>query len=522
MDNIYQNPNQEPLQQNQSNTPEPEPKKTNSVLKIVVVAIILLIAGGGYLYYESQRGSGGLGEDEKELTQELTADWEMYQNEKYEFRLKYPKSWEAKEGIIVGYTDNQTDFGTGFVSPDEPREFQYAHESLPNQYAALKVVEGHDYFKLLLQANTGLFLVFDSEEKRWVLEYQYTDLPRNDEFLKKISRVTNSGIPYFSVTVGDGPGAHPINIVPIRQKNIVLEFSPFMWEGRNDEFINKFNEITKSIELFNEITKSIELVNEVGNACNFSTDVLGQLYGEGVIHGYYQPVERIVPWDFNGATTTCNGFVVTDGCSELVNELVDLVDRGNTVHSKNEIGQAVINLDFYSMDSLSKEKIRKSDLENQVGLNVLKPKPRGTEAPSCFNFVEVLEVLNSASTSAQQEKAIRIISPTNGTKIDYYADFTVRWEVSPLLANQTVGVYVSGVDGLFTCLPGLEKEYTESYDCDEALVAEVPASLGAYVFKINPGCKNEMPVYVRIATKYETVSDSVGPIILQGGACDPG
>jgi len=71
MENLYQNPNQEPLQQNQSNTPEPEPKKTNSVLKIVAGVIILLIAGGGYLYYENQKDKDFLSEFDNFIEQEI-------------------------------------------------------------------------------------------------------------------------------------------------------------------------------------------------------------------------------------------------------------------------------------------------------------------------------------------------------------------------------------------------------------------------------------------------------------------
>jgi hypothetical protein len=124
---------------------------------------------------------------------------------------------------------------------------------------------------------------------------------------------------------------------------------------------------------------------------------------------------------------------------------------------------------------------------------------------------------------AQQQKTITITSPTDGTKIDSYASFTVQWSVLPAFVDRTVEVYVTGApQHAFTCLPGQNTEKSGSYECAEKLVAEVPASAGAYTLNINPGCAFEMPVHIRIATKDGTGSDSVGPIILQGGACGPG
>ncbi len=122
---------------------------------------------------------------------------------------------------------------------------------------------------------------------------------------------------------------------------------------------------------------------------------------------------------------------------------------------------------------------------------------------------------------------IKITSPDNGVKIDHYKDFTVRWETSSGLRNETLDVYVSGVNGKggstqFTCLPGQDPNRSASYECKEALVARIPASTGSYLFKINPGCAPEMPIQVRVATKDGNHSASVGPIILRGGACGPG
>jgi len=106
MDNIYQNPNQEPLQQNQPNVPE-EPKKTNSVLKIVIVVIILLIVGGAYLYYESQKDKNSLEEfdnvTEKNLINEPVVSKNssisnnVFKSEVSGFSFRYPEDWSVKE-----------------------------------------------------------------------------------------------------------------------------------------------------------------------------------------------------------------------------------------------------------------------------------------------------------------------------------------------------------------------------------------------------------------------------------------
>lgn len=146
-----------------------------------------------------------------------------------------------------------------------------------------------------------------------------------------------------------------------------------------------------------------------------------------------------------------------------------------------------------------------------------------TEFPTTRNTnIETKAVVKQpAPTPTPQQKPIKITSPASGTKIDSYADFTVRWEVNSALSNETVGVYVSGAGHNFTCRPEQDGNRTSDYECTEALVAEIPASTGAHILKINPGCSFEMPVYVRIAAKNGTASDSVGPVILQGGACGP-
>ncbi len=133
---------------------------------------------------------------------------------------------------------------------------------------------------------------------------------------------------------------------------------------------------------------------------------------------------------------------------------------------------------------------------------------------STFKFINI--------PSAVSESSIKIISPTNGVKIPDYADFDVRWEVTPLLPNEIVEIYVSGArPRQFKCRPEYSGDLVSDYECTEALLTEVPASVGTYTLRINPGCRFEMPIHIRIAVKNGNSSDSVGPIILQGGACGP-
>lgn len=122
--------------------------------------------------------------------------------------------------------------------------------------------------------------------------------------------------------------------------------------------------------------------------CLFNQENSNYPLGVSTIKGYYTQVERTA-WD---ETLVCDDFVVTNGPEELISNLVELVEIGNKVHSLNEEGQPVINLDFQSLTEDEQEKISDSTKDKQVELIVFSPSPPNAGVSACHPEVEVLRV----------------------------------------------------------------------------------------------------------------------------------
>ena len=135
---------------------------------------------------------------------------------------------------------------------------------------------------------------------------------------------------------------------------------------------------------------SYELMTEgcTQDECLFNINNSDYPLGTATIKGYYSPLEKTA-W---GETKTCDSFTITDGSEELIRAMVNLVDIGNSVHSKNELNQPVINLGFGTVGEPDKQAIFNSTSENQIELLVLNETPRGTEVPACWQDVWVLGV----------------------------------------------------------------------------------------------------------------------------------
>ncbi len=131
-------------------------------------------------------------------------------------------------------------------------------------------------------------------------------------------------------------------------------------------------------ELINNYCSTDECLFNIGNS-NYPL-------GSTVIKGYYSPVERSA-WD---ETKKCDSFTITDGPVELTRAMIDLVDGGNTVHSKNKLNQPVINLGLDLLSQAEKQSILNSTENNQVELIVLSDSPRESGVPVCYQDVIVL------------------------------------------------------------------------------------------------------------------------------------
>ena len=155
---------------------------------------------------------------------------------------------------------------------------------------------------------------------------------------------------------------------------------------RSENNIFKNQKAKSSETSVNNIT--YDLINNhcTINECLFNRNNSNHPLGTAIIKGYYSPVERSA-W---GETKKCESFTITGGSEELIRAMVNLVDIGNTVHSKNELNQPVINLGLGLISQSEKQSILDSTVNNQIELIVLNDSPRGMEVPTCFQDVIVL------------------------------------------------------------------------------------------------------------------------------------
>lgn len=122
------------------------------------------------------------------------------------------------------------------------------------------------------------------------------------------------------------------------------------------------------------------------NGCLFNIRNSNYPGGIAVIKGYYSPVKRSA-FEY---TETCDSFTITSGSKELIRAMVDLVDKGNDVHSKNQFNQPVINLGLGLVAETEKKAILDSTSEKQIELLVFSGIPHGGGALLCAPDVTVL------------------------------------------------------------------------------------------------------------------------------------
>lgn len=135
-----------------------------------------------------------------------------------------------------------------------------------------------------------------------------------------------------------------------------------------------------SYNLINSVCTTEECLFNIGNS--------NHPLGTAIIKGYYLSVERSA-W---GETKTCDSFTITGGSKELIRAMVDLVDQGNNVHSKNQLNQPVINLGLELIGQSERQVIFNSSLNNQIELIVLNDSPVARGASTCFQDVIVLRI----------------------------------------------------------------------------------------------------------------------------------
>lgn len=140
------------------------------------------------------------------------------------------------------------------------------------------------------------------------------------------------------------------------------------------------------------------------------------------------------------------------------------------------------------------------------------------------------DISDNPFTLLPAEKPIKITSPAVGAKYSY-SGFDLKWEIAPGAKEQIKNVLIYAYSDHSFCYsyhfdtPGLPDK-SENTPCGKdvrLLKYAIPAESGIYHVNINPGCTPEMKVWLRVEDEYgKFPPDTLGPVLLEGGACGPG
>lgn len=124
-------------------------------------------------------------------------------------------------------------------------------------------------------------------------------------------------------------------------------------------------------------------------SCLFRTETESDYpIGIATIKGYYLQTKRTA----FGETKLCDSLVIVDGSQELIQSFISLVDKGNTVNSKNASNQPVINLNLDTLNAPERQNVLASTADQPIELLVLMPRPGHRGVPACFSPVTILKV----------------------------------------------------------------------------------------------------------------------------------
>jgi len=106
----------------------------------IIIIIVLAVLVGGFVVWQYL----GMSEGEEKISEDKTADWEIYRNESMKFEVEYPKDWKIQEqslsvDFLKVFLENSNKLSCGFkVSMVSPEFFEQMLE-------AYKYIEAKDW-----------------------------------------------------------------------------------------------------------------------------------------------------------------------------------------------------------------------------------------------------------------------------------------------------------------------------------------------------------------------------------------
>jgi hypothetical protein len=167
-------------------------------------------------------------------------------------------------------------------------------------------------------------------------------------------------------------------------------------EAKNQKYINslisKINSISKTPavkEIKNEGYKLLD------NKCNTDQCLFispnpkyNYVYGVCRLSGYYTKYVD----NFFGDEKSCDSLTIIDGNQELIRTVVAMIDSGNHIYHKNELGQPVVNFSLAHLSKEQKNIFLNSTKDNPIEVIVSKTEDESVPYYLCFTQMDIISV----------------------------------------------------------------------------------------------------------------------------------
>lgn len=180
-------------------------------------------------------------------------------------------------------------------------------------------------------------------------------------------------------------------LITIFITTLIASSIAFFLHNRSLSFIEKKHQ-SNSKKLERELAKSYKLnYNGCTDAeCLFHSESTGKFIGNTSFWGYYSKTTRE---GWSGEPVECDSFTITSGRSnEIIQSYVDGVNKGNTVNSLDDQNQPIVNLQLSNLSSGDLQRLKNSNTDSKVRLDVFLPNNHGRGAPACFSYFQIKKV----------------------------------------------------------------------------------------------------------------------------------